>query len=66
MIITINGEKKEFTENLTFSTLLSELGVDARKVAVERNLNIVPRTTYAQTAVNDGDEIEIIKFIGGG
>lgn len=66
MIITINGEKKEFTENLTFSALLSRLGVDARKVAVERNLNIVPRTTYEQTAVNDGDEIEIIKFIGGG
>lgn len=66
MIITINGEKKEFPEKLSFSELLSGLGVDARKVAVERNLQIVPRTTYAQTPVNDGDEIEIIKFIGGG
>lgn len=66
MIITINGTRKEFSEKLLFSELLSQLGVDPRKVAVERNLNIVPRTTYAQTPVNDGDEIEIIKFIGGG
>ena len=66
MNIIINGEKKEFPASLTFEQLLSGLGVDPRKVAVERNLTIVPRTTYATTAVNDGDEIEIIKFIGGG
>ena len=46
--------------------LVAELGLDARKVAVERNLEIVPRSTYSATALADGDRIEIVTFIGGG
>jgi thiamine biosynthesis protein ThiS len=45
---------------------VSALGLDARKVAVERNLEIAPRSTYADTALADGDRIEIVTFIGGG
>lgn len=66
MIITINGEKKEFQSIATVSELLSEIGIDARKIAVERNMQIVKRGTYDETQVNDGDEFEIINFVGGG
>lgn len=66
MIITINGEKKEFQSINTVSDLLSEIGIDARKIAVERNMHIVKRGTYEETQVRDGDEFEIINFVGGG
>ena len=48
------------------AALVAALGLDGRKVAVERNLEIVPRSTYARTPLNDGDRIEIVHFIGGG
>jgi sulfur carrier protein len=51
---------------VTIAALVGALGLDARKVAVERNLEIVPRSTYADTALADGDRIEIVTFIGGG
>ena len=66
MFITINGEKKEISANITFAELLLGLGIDSRKIAVERNMNLVPRTKYADTTIHDGDEIEIINFVGGG
>jgi thiamine biosynthesis protein ThiS len=66
MFITINGEKKEISSNITFAELLLGLGIDSRKIAVERNMNLVPRTKYADTTIHDGDEIEIINFVGGG
>ena len=66
MIITINGEKKEFGKEITVSALLSELNIDSRKVAVERNLHLVRRTEHETALLNDGDEIEIINFVGGG
>jgi thiamine biosynthesis protein ThiS len=46
--------------------LVEELGLDPRKVAIERNLEIVPRSTYEATALADGDRIEIVQFVGGG
>jgi thiamine biosynthesis protein ThiS len=66
MHITINGEKKEISANITFAELLLGLGIDSRKIAVERNMNLVPRTKYAEATLHDGDEIEIINFVGGG
>lgn len=66
MYITINGEKKEISANITFAELILGLGIDSRKVAVERNQTLVPRTKYAETTIHDGDEIEIINFVGGG
>lgn len=51
---------------MTVAGLVAALGLDARKVAVERNLEIVPRSAYGETDVRDGDRFEIVRFIGGG
>jgi thiazole synthase/sulfur carrier protein len=66
MKLTINGEERSFGKLLDLAGLVTELGLDARKVAVERNLEIVPRSAYGSTALADGDRIEIVHFIGGG
>ncbi len=66
MNIILNGQKKEINQNLTVLQLLSELNIDPRKVAVERNLQLIRRTEHEQTMLNDGDNIEIINFVGGG
>jgi len=64
--ITVNGEPREIAATATVADLLAQVGLDMRKVAVERNLEIVPRSTYAATALAAGDELEIVHFIGGG
>jgi thiazole synthase/sulfur carrier protein len=64
--ITVNGEAREVPPDTTLSGLLAAIGLDTRKVAVERNLEIVPRSTYAATALRAGDQLEIVHFIGGG
>ncbi len=66
MRITINGEERDFADPLTISELLKQLGLEGSKVALERNLEIVPRSTYTATALGDGDRLEIVHFIGGG
>jgi thiamine biosynthesis protein ThiS len=66
MKLLLNGEERVFEGVDTLADLVSSLGLDARKVAVERNLEIAPRSTYAATALADGDRIEIVTFIGGG
>ncbi len=66
MRLTINGEERSFTTPLTVGQLLAELGLDARKIALERNLEIVPRSAYDATRLGDGDRLEIVHFIGGG
>lgn len=64
--VTINGEKQGFEGPLTVAVLLVELGLTEGKIAVERNLEIVPRSLYSETEVADGDRLEIVHFIGGG
>lgn len=64
--ISLNGDLRSVQGGLTVAALLDELGLDRRKVAVERNEAIVPRSTYEQAAVADGDRFEIVHFIGGG
>ncbi|MDR3512287.1 MAG: sulfur carrier protein ThiS [Caulobacteraceae bacterium] len=66
MRLTINGEERAFSGVADVAALVAALGLDARKVAVERNLEIVPRSVYAATVIADGDRIEIVHFIGGG
>ncbi|MDP1873930.1 sulfur carrier protein ThiS [Phenylobacterium sp.] len=66
MNLTINGEPRAFEPLPHLAALVAALGLDPRKVAVERNLEIVPRSAYEQTPVADGDRIEIVHFIGGG
>ena len=66
MNLTVNGEPRTFEPLANLSALISALGLDGRKVAIERNLEIVPRSAYGKTALADGDRIEIVHFIGGG
>ena len=65
MRIQVNGEPRDVAA-ATILALVEELGLDARKVAVERNLEIVPRSLHATTAIADGDRIEVVQFVGGG
>ena len=65
MRIQVNGDTREVASR-TILDLVGELGLDPRKVAVERNLEIVPRSAYERTPLADGDRIEIVHFIGGG
>ena len=64
--IIVNGEKRSFSGEESVAGLLAELGIDARKVAVELNLEILPRTSYQNTRLSEGDKLEIVHFIGGG
>ena len=66
MQLTINGETREFEPPMTVGDLLGDIGLDARKVAVERNLEIVPKSNYGGVGLEDGDRLEIVHFIGGG
>jgi thiazole synthase len=64
--ISVNGEHKRVAAGMTLADLAAELGLVPEKVAVERNLEVVPRSTLAQVPVEDGDDIEIVHFVGGG
>jgi len=64
--VTVNGERRLFAAPLSVAALLETLGLETRKVAVERNEEIVPRSQYTSTAVDAGDALEIVHFIGGG
>jgi len=66
MRLTINGEEKNFEAPITVAELLGRIGLDGRKVAVERNLEIVPKSEYQGLGLEDGDKLEIVHFIGGG
>jgi sulfur carrier protein len=64
--LTVNGDSMQIAAGLTLSQLIIQLELDTRKVAVERNLEIVPRSTYESTRLEAGDRLEIVHFIGGG
>jgi len=64
--IRVNGEHRRVRGGLTLAELALELGLEPAKVAVERNLEIVPRSTLREARVEDGDELEIVTFVGGG
>jgi thiazole synthase len=66
MNVTINGEQHSLSAAVSLEALLRQLKIDPRKVAVERNLEIVPRSTYGEVQVAAGDRLEIVHFIGGG
>jgi thiazole synthase len=64
--LTLNGAPHRVAADTTIAALLGELALDVAKVAVERNLEIVPRSTFAQVTLGDGDRLEIVHFVGGG
>ncbi len=66
MRLTINGEERAFDAPMNVEDLLHAIGLDGRKVAIERNLEIVPRSLYGSTRLDEGDRLEIVHFIGGG
>ena len=66
MNLILNGEPRAVAGVSDIAALVAQLGLDGRKVAVERNLEIVPRSAYAKTALSEGDRIEIVSFVGGG
>jgi sulfur carrier protein len=66
LIVTLNGEHRSVSPGSSVADLLAEIGLDSRKVAVERNEEIVPRSSYADTRLASGDALEIVHFIGGG
>ena len=64
--IAVNGEPQAVPSGTTVAELLALLGLDPRRVAVERNRDVVPRSTYADDLLADGDRVEIVTFVGGG
>lgn len=64
--IKLNGDTHEVAGPLTVTELLAQLNIDARRVAVEHNLVVLKRDTFGTTAVREGDEVEIVNFVGGG
>ncbi len=66
LTLHINGEERAVPAPASVESLLTYLGLEPRKIAVERNLEIVPKSLYAQTVLCDGDRIEIVQFVGGG
>ncbi|MDX2236906.1 MAG: sulfur carrier protein ThiS [Hyphomonadaceae bacterium] len=66
MQLTVNGETVNAPEATALSALLADWGIDPTKVAIERNLEIVPRSLYGETVLADGDVLEVVEFVGGG
>ncbi len=66
MTLTINGEHREFPELPNVAALVEHLGMKGDRVAVELNLNIVPREGWSSTELHEGDHLEIVHFVGGG
>lgn len=66
MRLTVNGEVREAQEGLSLRAFLETLDLNPAKVAVERNLAIVPKSRYAETVLAAGDALEIVEFVGGG
>ena len=64
--VTVNGEPRRISAGATIAAMLREIGIDPARVAVERNLAIVPKSTLADVPVEDGDQYEIVHFVGGG
>lgn len=66
MRIHLNGQDHDLPGPMTLAGLVERLGLDARKIAIERNLEIVPRSTYAAIILDEGDRLEVVSFVGGG
>ena len=66
LTVTLNGEARQLNAPTSVRGLLESLGLDPAKIAVERNLEIVPRSSYGEVTVANGDRLEIVHFIGGG
>ena len=66
IIIRVHGDPYEISVPLSVAGLLAKLDIDPRRVAVEHNLIVVKRDAFERTTVAEGDEVEIVNFVGGG
>jgi thiamine biosynthesis protein ThiS len=66
IVIHVNGESRQAASGMTVTGLLAELGLNARRVAIEYNLQILPKANWEQTQIAEGDRFEIVQFVGGG
>ena len=66
MTIILNGDPHEIVQPVTVAELLAQLAIDARRVAVEHNLVVLKRTAFDDIVVREGDQVEIVNFVGGG
>jgi len=66
LLLKVNGAERRFTPPLTVERLIGELGVEGKRIAVERNGQIVPRSRYAEIELADGDRLEVVVAVGGG
>ncbi len=64
--ITLNGQSRDVQPDTSLSGLLAELGIDAREVAIEHNLKVIPKDQYPAILISAEDRIEIVRFVGGG
>lgn len=64
--IYINGEPKQVVANVTVAVLLAELGLAQERLAIELNLDILPRSRWSESSLSEGDKLEIVHFVGGG
>lgn len=64
--VTLNGERRQFEEPLKFAQLVDRLGLGGKRIAIERNGEIVPRSQLAAQGIADGDKVEIVVAVGGG
>ena len=66
MRLTVNGETREAPHGATLQDVIASLGIDGRRVAVERNREIAPKSLWSQIVLSEGDQLEIVQFVGGG
>ena len=66
ILIQVNGESRETRAGTTVRSLLDELGLNAGRVAIEYNLQILPKAKWEETRMASGDKLEIVQFVGGG
>jgi len=66
MQVQVNGESRQLRDGMTVAELVEDLGITGKRIAVEINLEIVPRSLHAQQVIQDGDKVEIVQAIGGG
>lgn len=64
--VTVNGEHREFDQPLLYTQLIDWLGLTGKRIAIERNGEIVPRSQYTARSIADGDKLEIVVAVGGG
>ena len=64
--VSINGEKRQFPESISLATLIEQMGLTGKRIALERNGDIVPRSTFSQQQLANEDRLEIVVAVGGG